>query len=188
MHGRRLAHFIPRNDSLSIIKTWIYNSFAIKLSKINYFFTELTTGPLEIRSTKQVFQLGDNLEIMCSNPGTNNFNQNRYSWSKLNGNLLPNIQRYGSMLKIYNVQMSNRGVYRCTLQTNYETKFADYVIDLQGSYKGWRVGFFVFFLYFANQSCVLNIQTLIIFSTFLSLYNERFEHWICFLLMGLVVL
>ena len=89
-------------------------------------------GPLQIRATKSYLVPGDNLEISCSTPNGSVPEDSTYQWKKINGNLPGNCQIIGSKLKLNNLKISNRGIYRCSLTTQFETIFADYVIDLEG--------------------------------------------------------
>lgn len=89
-------------------------------------------GPLQIRATKSYLVPGDNLEISCSTPNGSVPEDSTYEWTKINGNLPGNCQIIGSKLKLNNLKISNRGIYRCSLTTQFETIFADYVIDLEG--------------------------------------------------------
>ena len=89
-------------------------------------------GPLQIRATKLYLVPGDTLEISCSTPNGSVPEDSTYEWTKINGNLPENCQIIGSKLKLNNLKISNRGIYRCFLTTQFETIFADYVIDLEG--------------------------------------------------------
>ena len=93
------------------------------------------TGPLQIRATKSYLIPGDNLEISCSTPNGSVLpedNSYTFEWKKINGNLPENCQILGSNLKLNNLKISDKGIYRCSLTTHFETIFADYVIDLEG--------------------------------------------------------
>ena len=92
-------------------------------------------GPLEIRANKNILKTGDNLEIKCSLPnirGGQLISNRNFSWVKINGQLLSNVEPKGPVLKIGNLQLPNRGIYRCNLVTRHETIFADYTIDVKG--------------------------------------------------------
>ena len=96
-------------------------------------------GPLEIRANKNEFRPGDNLEIRCLLPNVRSQDQNmKFSWSKMNGDILSDtsITQYqnGSVLRIDNLQYSNRGVYRCNVVTRYSTIYVDYTVDVKGYY------------------------------------------------------
>ena len=67
-------------------------------------------GPLEIRANKNNFRPGDTLEIRCSLPmiSRGQISNRNFSWVKINGDLLSNVQSRGSVLRIGNLQYSNR--------------------------------------------------------------------------------
>ena len=90
-----------------------------------------------MRATKSFLVPGDDLEVLCSNP---NGNVGTFRWNKLKGNS-PGSEKnqfvmvdpvVGPKLRLNNLQISDRGVYRCTLTTRLESIFADFVVDFEG--------------------------------------------------------
>ena len=87
-----------------------------------------------MRATKSFLVPGDDLEVLCSNP---NGNFGTFKWNKLKGNSAKNQfvmmdPVVGPKLRLNNLQISDRGVYRCTLTTRTESIFADFVVDFEG--------------------------------------------------------
>ena len=87
-------------------------------------------GPLEIRSTKSYLVPGDTLEMSCNNP-QGNFGD--FEWTKLNGYIPRNAQILGPKLRLNNMQISDRGIYRCSFRSrSSQSIYADFVVDFQG--------------------------------------------------------
>ena len=130
MHEKNWSQWSDKKcHGLNVLRLW-FLKFNIEIL-LEIGFSGII-GPLQIRATKSYLVPGDNLEISCSTPNGSVPEDSTYQWKKINGNLPENFQIIGSKLKLNNLKISNRGIYRCSLTTPFETIFADYVIDLEG--------------------------------------------------------
>ena len=86
-------------------------------------------GPLAIQASRKRVVIGSDLEVWCALPGYQN-TAHRVRWYKLGGRMPTSSRIIGNMLKLSNIQPSHRGIYRCRVETPYETLHADYVVDM----------------------------------------------------------
>ena len=76
--------------------------------------------------------LGDTLDLRCEVTGAGR--DYRVTWSRLGQDSLgENVVARADMMRFLSLERSNKGLYRCSVTTQYGTPYADYNLSVSGS-------------------------------------------------------
>ncbi|KAG7156952.1 Basement membrane-specific heparan sulfate proteoglycan core protein-like 3, partial [Homarus americanus] len=90
--------------------------------------TRLESVEVKIRPSRSNVRIGDDVEFTCEVRGGSDA---ALSWSRMNSGLPSNAQPWNNVLRIFNVQPDNGGVYRCTVTTANGVFEGSYALAIQ---------------------------------------------------------
>lgn len=84
---------------------------------------------VEISANKNLVAVGEDVEVRCDVSGDRN---PMIRWTKVHGGLADNVQTFGNLLRVTDIQPANGGVYKCLAITKSGVFEDDYALTIQG--------------------------------------------------------